>query len=202
MAALGHLAPRRARHPERPPLWPGSAFCPSGPDPLPRVRRHLWSLSPGAEEGSGRPRGFAAGDRRPCAESERGGNRRMLRALRQPQPASVPRDAKATVPRASQVGPTHRPQALCCLSPTQNHPVPGARRVSRTRQTPCGAPGKRDAGRSPLSPGCAGGATRLILFSCRDESESNQETRLSGGNKTRGERRKARPHPRGPAAPH
>lgn len=82
-----------------------------------------------------------------------GGNRRVLRALPQPQPASVPWDAKPTVPRASRVGPTHHPQAVPCLPPTQNHPVPRARCVSRMPQTPHGAPGRRDTGRSPLSPG-------------------------------------------------
>lgn len=46
-----------------------------GPDPLPGARSHLWSLSPGAEEGSGRPHSFTSWDQRPCAESERGGNR-------------------------------------------------------------------------------------------------------------------------------
>lgn len=59
--------------------------------------------------------------------------------------------------------------------------------------TPRGLPSPRDVRQShPAN----------SLFSYRDKSESNQETRLSGGNKTRGERREARPHPHGPAAPH
>lgn len=59
--------------------------------------------------------------------------------------------------------------------------------------TPGGLPSPRDLWQShPAN----------SLLSYRNERESNQETRLSGGNKTRGERREARPHPHGPAAPH